>query len=182
MTSLPFLESIITFPDGTQYERLSPITDFRQCHDSNPPESRILFHCRRLSPSSSDNPDPYEDNSYILKIKIQIPGPINEHNKNPNTNSSEANQHPPIQSDGTTHELSALTKFRSTHSQYGPHLTASTSFPQPTNGLLPGGYISCTVMSTLPGESLFDLGYWSLATEERKVIQSAFLEALACVV
>ena len=38
--------------------------------------------------------------------------------------------------------------------------------------------MSCTVMTTLPGKSLFDLGYWSLEADDREEIQQSFLEAL----
>jgi hypothetical protein len=170
MDPLPFLDQTIKFSDGTSFERLDPITDFRQCHGVVPPERRILYRCRRLSPSS-DTPSNGGQEHFIMKIKVQIPEP------------TETN-HPPLdpqptQSDATSHELSALKIFRDAETKYGPCLVAFESQRQGSEGLLPGGYVSCTVMSTLPGKSLFDLGYWSLEENDRMEIQQIFLEALA---
>jgi hypothetical protein len=169
MDPLPFLDQTIKFSDGTSFERLDPITDFRQCHGVVPPERRILYRCRRLSPSS-DTPPHEEQQHFIMKIKVQIPEPTD-------TN------HPPSDSqhshsDATSHELSALQIFRDAGTNYGPRLVAFESQRQGSEGLLPGGYVSCTVMSTLPGKSLFDLGYWSLEESDRMEIEQRFLEAL----
>lgn len=177
MDPLPFLSQTITFPSGTSYERLlPPITDFRQCHGVTPPERRILYRCRRLSPSPSDQPHTEDQEQHLmLKLKVQIP------------DSTETNEQPspapqtshPTQSDATAHELSALEIFRDAGTDYGPRLVAFDSQRQHPDGLLPGGYISFTVMSTISGKSLFDLGYWSLEADDRAEIQERFLEALA---
>jgi len=169
MDPLPFLDQKINFSDGTSYERLESITDFRQCHGVVPPERRILYRCRRLSPSS-----PHEDQQqFIMKIKVQIPEPPDTTQPSPTSSPS-----PPTQSDATSRELSALKIFRDAETNYGPRLVAFDSQRQGPEGLLPGGYVSCTVMSTLPGKSLFDLGYWSLEEDDRAEIQQRFLEAL----
>ena len=170
MDPLPFLDRTIKTPDGTTYERLSPpITDFRQCHGVVPLERRILYRCRRLPPSSDTTPhEDQENEQFILKIKVQIPDPT--------TDTAYTS------SDATTHELRALQTFNSagTSCTYAPRLIAfaSQSQPQRPESLLPGGYISCTIMTTLPGKSLFDLGYWSLEEDDRVEIREGFLEAL----
>jgi hypothetical protein len=166
MEPLPFLDQTIKFIDGTSFERLDPITDFRQCHGVIPPERRILYRCRRLT--SSPAPHREDQEQYILKIKVQlpdIPDPC------PETSHSSY-------SDATEHELSALRIFRDAGTEYGPRLVAFDTLRQSEDGLLPDGYISCTIMTTIPGKSLFDLGYWSLEPEDRAEIQQKFLEAL----
>jgi hypothetical protein len=177
MDPLPFLPKTITFPSVTSYERLfPPITDFRQCHGVTPPERRILYRCRRLSPSSPEDtttPPGDQQQHFILKIKVQIPEPQSDTTQPASPTSQ------PSQSDATAHELSALEIFRDAGTDYGPRLVDFDSQRQHPNGLLPGGYISCTIMSTIPGKSLFDLGYWSLEADDRAEIQERFLEALA---
>ena len=168
MDPLTFLDQMIKSSDGTSFERLlPPITDFRQCHGVVPPERRILYRCRRLSPSATP-PNDHEE-QYILKIKVQIPEPT-ETNTAPTSQISH--------SDATAHELAALKIFRDAETNYGPRLVAFDSQRQRPDGLLPDGYMSCTVMTTLPGKSLFDLGYWSLEADDREEIQQSFLEAL----
>lgn len=49
---------------------------------------------------------------------------------------------------------------------------------QPTEGPLPGGYITFLVMSKLPGDSLYNLNYWGKSKEERNEITQKFLIAL----
>lgn len=181
MASLPFIDQTITFSNpNISFKRLDPITDFRQCHGVHPPERRILYRCRRLSSTARTvTATATGDNDYILKVKVQIPDP--DDTKDSNSDSAASSTAVPGPSDATTHELEALQLFRDGKSEVGPHLIAFQTFPQGENGLLPGGYISYTVMSKLPGKSLFDLGYWSLSFEERAEIQEHFLEALRSV-
>lgn len=175
MDPLSFLDQTIKSSDGTSYERLPPpITDFRQCHGVVPPERRILYRCRRLSLSPGTSPHEDQD-QYIIKIKVQIPDSTDTIQLS--TETSQATL--PAQSDATTHELSALQIFRDAKTSHAPRLIAFDSQQQGPEGLLPGGYTSCTVMTTLPGKSLFDLGYWSLEADDRAEIQQRFLEALA---
>ncbi|GAB1744636.1 hypothetical protein NU219Hw_g2032t1 [Hortaea werneckii] len=54
-----FLAKTIDF-NGTQYERLEPITDFRR----DPCEARILYTCRMISPQNAEE--------LILKVKVHI--------------------------------------------------------------------------------------------------------------
>jgi len=171
MDHLPFLDQTIKFSDGTSFERLDPITDFRQCHGVVPPERRILYRCQRLS--SPQSATGQRDEQYILKVKVQIPD--SSDTKLPEA--SEASH--PSHSDATAHELSALEIFQDAGTEYGPRLVAFDTLRQNPDGLLPGGYISCTIMNVIPGKSLFDLGYWSLEPEDREEIQKAFLNALA---
>jgi hypothetical protein len=187
MDPLPFLDKTLTFPDGTSYQRLEPITDFRQCHGVTPPERRILFRCRRVasseqasSPNCSSNENEKE---YILKLKVQIPGGDQSTTtiaNNDQTSPTPTTSMPPP-STPTSHELKALTIFRDSQTPSGPHLIAFSHFPQPASASSPmplEGYVSCTVMSKIAGKSLFDLGYWSLASSEREEMQRGFLEAL----
>ena len=172
MDPLTFLDQMIKSSDGTSFERLlPPITDFRQCHGVVPPERRILYRCRRLPSSSSATPNNADEEQYILKIKVQIPDSTEAANQPAQTSL-------PNHSDATAHELAALQIFRDAGTNHAPRLVAFDSQQQRPDALLSGGYISCTVMTTLPGKSLFDLGYWSLEAEDREEIQQHFLEAL----
>jgi len=194
---VPF-DEVLTFPDGTSFQRLEAITDFRQCHGVTPPERRILYRCRRVSPAegkaSSSKPavngndnndnkneeDGEKSEEFILKIKVQIHEEPSTTIATNNSPSSSTTQIPPP-STPTSHELRALTIFRDSQTPCAPHLTAFSHTPQPNsaNSPLPQtGYISSTVMSKISGKSLFELGYWSLADEEREEIQRGFLEAL----
>jgi hypothetical protein len=44
---------------------------------------------------------------------------------------------------------------------------------------MPGGYITYTAMTCMPGTNLLALKFWSMAVEERQEIPGKFLEALA---
>lgn len=186
MASLPFLDEILTFPDRSSYQRLESITDFRQCHGVTPPERRILFRCKRITPEASssksasngeklnDDNDIQDHEEFILKIKVQIPD-------DPTTITTPPTATPTLSqpSAPTAHELKALTTFRDSQTTSAPQLVAFSHIPQDLAGPLPQeGYISSTVMSKLGGKSLFELGYWSLGTEEREEIQRGFLDAL----
>ena len=182
MDPLPFLDKTLTFPDGTSYQRLEPITDFRQCHGVTPPERRILFRCRRVASSegASSTPEnsPNESKEYdecILKIKVQIPDDPNDSQA---STPSETTPPPPPSLD-TAHELKALTTFHDSQTPFAPRLIAFSHAPQDSAGPLPQeGYISSTVMSKIAGKSLFELGYWSMSSDDREEIQRGFLEAL----
>ena len=168
---LPFLTKIIDFPDGITYELLKPITNFKSCHDGTPAEARILFTCRQTSQSSSpmaSHSESEEHPEYIVKIKAQIPTPADS--------TPEPSSGP---SDTTTHEILALQKFRDANTPFAPHLVAFTSTVQAEEGRLPGGYITYTVMTKMPGATLYPgLGYWNLEVSEREEIASAFIVAL----
>jgi len=64
-----FLDSIVSFPDGSTYERLRPITDYRR----DPGEARILFICKRkcIHDSRSGIATSEDDRELIMKIKVQ---------------------------------------------------------------------------------------------------------------
>ena len=188
MDPLPFLDKTLTFPDGTSYQRLEPITDFRQCHGATPPERRILFRCRRVIPpggatsendssngNNHDDDNDKEEEEYILKIKVQIP---DDPNNSQASTPSETTPPPPPSLD-TAHELKALTTFHDSQTPFAPRLIAFSHAPQDSAGPLPQeGYISSTVMSKIAGKSLFALGYWSMSSDDREEIQRGFLEAL----
>ena len=167
--ALPFLTKIVDFPEGVSYELLKPLTNFKSCHDGTPAEARILFTCRRLSSASEAEPD--SDQEFIVKVKVQIP----------TTSNPDPSPHPGP-SDTTAHELQALQIFRDAKTTYVPHLVAYTQSTQPQNGRLPGGYITYTVMTKMPGQTLYPgLGYWNLQSDERAEIVSAFLPALRAI-
>lgn len=173
MDPLPFLDQTVKTSDGASFERLlPPITDCRQCHGVVPPERRILYRCRRVSPPTTATND--REEQYILKVKVQIPDPIEANQTAPTSQTTSL----PTHSDATAHELSALKIFRDAKTNYGPRLVAFESQRQGPDGLLPSGYTTCTIMTALPGKSLFDLGYWSLEADDRAEIQQSFLEAL----
>lgn len=164
LEDLAYLPDSIEFPDGTIYQRLQPITDVRQCHDGFPAEARVLFHCKRLKPTQDT------DDDLVLKVKIQV--------SNEGRNSTASATGP---SDTTAAELKALQLFRDNNSPYGPQFVDFRTAEQGDYGPMPGGYITYTVMTKLPGQSVLGLSYWSMPFEEREHIQQRFLEALAYV-
>lgn len=168
MSSPPPIESTIHFSNGFAFQLLEPLTDFRACHGAEPPESRIVYKARLISPS--DNND---DRTYILKIKVQTSSTTTTATSAPASPTPKSTN-----STATKHELTALERFRSTSCAHAPHLIAFESFPQGPGSPLPGGYVSYTAMSKVAGKSLFDLGFWSLDEAEREEIRGGFLEAL----
>ncbi len=167
---LSFLDKAIDFPDGNTYELLKPVTNFKSCHDGTPAEARILFTCRKSSPKSSSSTSD-GDEEYIMKIKVQI-----------RTSSNPSPPPHPGPSDTTAHEIEALQIFRDAKTPYAPHLVAFNQSVQRENGRLPGGYITYTVMTKMPGQTLYPgLGYWNLPSIEREEIVSAFLPALRAI-
>lgn len=157
-----YIPETITFPGATVYRLLQPITELRSCHDGEPAESRIIFICHQISPNASND-------QHILKIKVQIPGgdrrPQNHPHPGPSTTTAE--------------ELRALSIFTNANVANVPHLLAFTTHQQPDSGPLPGGYITYTLMTLLPGQPLFN--YWSLPTATHDTIRARFLEVLKSV-
>lgn len=160
---LPYLESTIELSDGVSFRRLQSITDFREVHDGFPIEKRILYLCKRTDSTTDD-----DGKDCIVKIKVQVP--------NEGRDSITPQREP---SNITTAELKALQLFRDGNSLYGPQLIGFKTSVQGGDGPMPGGYITYTIMTKLPGQSLLGLGYWSMTFEERQQVQQAFLEALA---
>ena len=78
----------------------------------------------------------------------------------------------------TRAELKALETFRGASSEHAPHLVHYKQAIQGPSGPLPGGYLTYTVMTKMPGDSLHNLYYWGMPTEEREVIVKEFLVAL----
>lgn len=153
-----FLEEIIEFPDGSRFERLHAITDFRK----DPGEARILYECRRIDPH--DPEDAAANHTYIMKIKAQWPGPQELIHAGP--------------SPFTAAELKVLQLFRDHKIDGVPHLVTWTKSVQSANGVHPGGYVVFSVMTKVPGDTLWNLGYWSMTDAERAVIKAAFLVKL----
>ncbi|KAK5174465.1 uncharacterized protein LTR77_001545 [Saxophila tyrrhenica] len=152
-----FLESIVEFPDGSRFERLHAITDFRK----DPGEARILYLCRRHDPNDAGDG---QDEQFVMKVKAQWPGPQNLYHPGP--------------SPATNAELKVLQLFRDQKVEGVPHMVTWKQTVQPKDGVHPGGYLVYTVMTLLPGRTLWDLGYWSRTEDERTVIQEAFLSKL----
>lgn len=182
---IPLLDQkTITFSDGSSLELGDAITDFRQCHGAL--EKRILYHCRhRLSPSSSPSTrnGHRDDEAFIVKIKVQIPDPDGISTTTaaapPPPSDDDISPEPePDHSESTMDEFEALRNFAQCYCYHAPRLVVFHTLQQDSDGLLPGGYINFTVMTRVPGVSLFELGYWSLEASERKKIQEQFLEAL----
>lgn len=49
---------------------------------------------------------------------------------------------------------------------------------QGSDGLLPGGYITYTVMTKMPGADVMGLKFWSMSDEGREAIRDSFIKAL----
>lgn len=123
-------------------------------------EARIVYTCQ---PS-------YQTclGEYILKIKVQIPG---------NSNNASPAEGP---SNITALECTALSKLRDASATHAPRLVGFKQSVQGEDGPLPGGYISYTVMNKLPGDTLFNIGFWGRSEGERAEITQKFLEILRC--
>ena len=78
----------------------------------------------------------------------------------------------------TAHELKALEKFRDVTGLATPLLVNFKTAAQPAEGPLPGGFLTFLVMTKMPGDSLYNLHYWGMSTEERKEISEKFVAAL----
>ena len=62
--SIPaFIDRTVQFSEGESYELLQPLATFRHCHDGIPAEARVVFTCKRMDDSVSDE--------FVMKIKIQ---------------------------------------------------------------------------------------------------------------
>lgn len=71
-----YIDEVIVFPSGAAYERLQPLTTFRQCHDGVPAEARMVFTCRRRKDDGEANgPAPPSDvddeEEFVIKIKVR---------------------------------------------------------------------------------------------------------------
>ena len=140
----------------------------------------MVFTCRQTGESSS-SPD-----EYVMKIKVQyyfvLPeghtSPLTTPNRIPGTDQRPSKQ--PLEGPSTTtaSELRALETFRNTQSPYAPQLFRYKRTPQGSNGPLPGGYLTFTVMTKMPGDSLHNLYFWGMGEEEREDIKRRFLVAL----
>ena len=70
-----FLDQVVSFEDGTSYERLRPLSDYRR----DPGEARILYICKRSTIVSCNGTDALTqqpthgdgDQEFVMKIKIQ---------------------------------------------------------------------------------------------------------------
>lgn len=78
----------------------------------------------------------------------------------------------------TSAELKALKTFIRVQNPYAPQFVAWKSEVQGPSGLLPGGYVTYTAMTMMPGDTLFNLQFWGLPEDERHEITRAFLLAL----
>jgi hypothetical protein len=92
----------------------------------------------------------------------------------------ETNRQKPEDGPSTTTalELKALRVFHETNSAFAPQLVGFNQAVQGDNCPLPGGYITYTVMNKVPGDTLYDLQYWTLPEAEREDITKEFLIVL----
>ncbi|KEF59085.1 uncharacterized protein A1O9_03929 [Exophiala aquamarina CBS 119918] len=157
-----FLDRVVEFSDGISYQLLQPLTTFRHCHDGTPAEGRIVYTCSRIDSSIACSDE------YIMKIKAQVPGKESDPAADPEA----------VSSNTTRAELKALEIFRGTGSEHVPHLVHYKQATQGPDGPLPGGYLTFTVMTKMPGDSLHNLYYWGMPADEREVIVKEFLVAL----
>lgn len=148
-----FIDKIIAFPDGSSYQRVQPITDLRK----DPGEGRILYICKKINPATSQP----EGDDFVLKIKAQWPGPQELYHEGPS----------PL----TNAELRALQLFREKKIENLPHLIVWKKAQQGSHGIHPGGYIIYTIMTLMPGQTLWDMGYWSLSDDQREAVIASFL-------
>lgn len=156
-----FVEKILDFPDGNTYERIRPITDLRK----DPGEGRVVYLCNRQPPDAALGSMSHSAmEKLVLKVKAQWPGPQNVMHEGP--------------SPMTEAELKALQKFKDENISHVPHLLTWKKAKQGPHGIHPDGYIIYTVMTRVPGSSLWDLGYWSMSSAQRSEIQQIFLKKL----
>ncbi|KAK5941244.1 hypothetical protein PMZ80_006521 [Knufia obscura] len=151
-----FLDKHVNFPNGRIYELLQPLTNYRSCHDGTPQEARIVFLCKETEPQ------PLQDD-FVMKIKVQLPWEGQTPQEGPSTT--------------TAAEIKALEAFRDAKAVFAPQLVAFHQTVQDNRGPLPGGFLTFTVMTKMPGQSLFGK-YWNMTQQEQDDIKSRATEAL----
>lgn len=154
-----FIDNIVEFEDGSAFERLQPLTDLRK----DPGEGRIVYTCKRVKGSISAA-ESSPDEELVMKVKAQWPGPQNLMHEGP--------------SRFTVAELTALQRFTDLKIANVPHLITWKKTTQPHDGIHPGGYIIYIIMTKLPGQSLWDMGYYSISDDHRDEIRPRFMEKL----
>ncbi|XMA14634.1 hypothetical protein WAI453_007425 [Rhynchosporium graminicola] len=63
------LDKVQVFDDGSRYERLRPITDFRK----DIGVARILYLCRRDPNGVNSTEDEEAEETLVMKVKVQVP-------------------------------------------------------------------------------------------------------------
>lgn len=116
----------------------------------------MVFVCKQVSPQVSED-------GFVIKVKVQLP--------------AEGQTPQPGPSTTTKAELKALEMFRDAESSYAPQLVAFCRMVQDHRGPCPGGFLTFTVMTKLPGQSLFGK-FWNMTQQERDEITPKALEAL----
>ena len=164
-TTDAFLRDIVDLVYDNNIRQLTPITDYRR----DIGEGRILYSCKHLAAGlEADAPGTIKADC-VLKIKMQV---------GPRENSPDETRPIPGPSETTKAELEALTTFRDSNIANVPHLVSTMQRTQGELGPFPGGYVSYTVMSKMPGDNLMDLAFWSMPDEKRETIRAAFLSVL----
>nr|POE63436.1 hypothetical protein CFP56_04339 [Quercus suber] len=159
------LKPVIQFEDGWGYERVQAMTNFRK----DDGEARILYTCKRVSQSPSQSDQSSVDESFVMKVKVQVPSLLPGGQKEPLFGPSEQ----------SLAELKALQTFRDKQRSSVPHLISWKRITQGADSLFPGGYIAFTVMTLMPGDTLLDLGFWSnMSVSEQEEIRIAFIATL----
>ncbi|KAK4897550.1 hypothetical protein LTR27_004694 [Elasticomyces elasticus] len=154
-----FLDRVVNI-DGKSYERLEPMTDYRR----DPGEARILYLCR---PNPED--DAKSNETCVMKVKVQVP---------PRSASDDPTEPLPGPSATTAAEWSALQRFRDESVEGVPHNIATQCSSQGPHGPFPGGYISFTIMTRMPGQDLMAYKFWSMEDAVKEEIRQAFVALL----
>ncbi|CZT13531.1 uncharacterized protein RAG0_17028 [Rhynchosporium agropyri] len=155
------LDKVQVFDDGSRYERLRPITDFRK----DIGVARILYLCRRDPNDLNSTEDEEAEETLVMKVKVQVPcAEMKDLIDGPNTE--------------TAAELHALKTLALKERKSVPQLVKWKKQSQGTHSLFPGGYLVITIMTLMPGKTLLDLGFWSLPLEVQTLIRTAFLATL----
>lgn len=160
-----FIEKTVNFSDGSTFRLGRPLTNYRSCHDGVPAEARMVFICTR----DNDRASGTTPEEFVMKVKVQIPDENRAKSQSPQAGPS----------DTTAAELKALHKFKEAGLSSVPHLVVAkhaTQGPEPSFPM-PGGYITYTVMTKMPGYEMFGK-FWNLDPKERELIQDEFVKAL----
>ncbi|KAK5739422.1 hypothetical protein LTR17_005327 [Elasticomyces elasticus] len=170
-----FLDRVVNI-DGKSYERLEPMTDYRR----DPGEARILYLCR---PNPKDGAK--SDDLCVMKVKVQyvtvnicMEPETDTHRVPPRSASDDPTESLPGPSATTAAEWLALQQFRDENVEGVPHVIATQCSPQGPHGPFPGGYISYTIMTRMPGQDLMACKFWSMEDAVKEEVRQAFVALL----
>lgn len=118
-------------------------------------------------------------------VRVRVPGRLHDEESSGEQTPTEAGsgaqseaEPEPDSSTTTRAELKALQRFHDANSVHAPRLVDYKHVLQGPDGPMPGGYMTYTVMTKMPGDSLHNLYFWGMPAEEREEVVREFLEAL----